>query len=297
MSQIFGLLLALISSVFKSGKSLSTKVASQLTNDYITSLFTRLISAIVFLILIIVLNKYIIPSDNIFILYLMINSVLFAIVTVLFTKSLRISDVSLVSPIMSLLPILVTIPSYIILGEIPNLYAGFGIVLVTFGSYILELNSESKTCLDPVKSLYHDKGVQIAFSGLIIASVIPSVDKIGIQMTNPIMWVFLTQLISGLIIGLFYLFSNNNNSFKLDFYNNYKILIIVGLFNALIWIFQSYAYTYTQVSYVQSVKRVSIILSILGGYYIFDEKNIKERLFGSVLILSGITLIFIFGSI
>lgn len=295
MSQIFGLFLALVSSVFKSGKSLSTKVASQLTNDYITSLFTRLISAIVFLILIIVLNKYIIPSDNIFILYLMINSVLFAIVTVLFTKSLRISDVSLVSPIMSLLPIFVTIPSYIILGEIPNLYAGFGIVLVTFGSYVLELNSESKTCLDPVKSLYHNKGVQIAFIGLIIASVIPSVDKIGIQMTNPIMWVFLTQLISGLIIGLFYLFSNNN-SFKLDFYNNYKILIIVGLFNALIWIFQSYAYTYTQVSYVQSVKRVSIILSILGGYYIFDEKNIKERLFGSVLILSGITLIFIFGS-
>lgn len=296
MSQIFGLFLALISSVFKSGKSLSTKVASQLTNDYITSLFTRLISAIVFLILIIVLNKFIIPSNNIFILYLIINSVLFAIVTVLFTKSLRISDVSLVSPIMSLLPIFVTLPSYIILGEIPNLYAGFGIVLVTFGSYVLELNSESKTYLDPFKSLYYNKGVQIAFGGLIIASVIPSVDKIGIQMTNPIMWVFLTQLISGLIIGLFYLFSDNN-SFKLDFYNNYKILIIVGLFNALIWIFQSYAYTYTQVSYVQSVKRVSIILSILGGYYIFDEKNIKERLFGSVLILSGITLIFIFGSI
>lgn len=296
MSQIFGLFLALISSVFKSGKSLSTKVASQLTNDYITSLFTRLISAIVFLILIIVLNKFIIPSNNIFILYLIINSVLFAIVTVLFTKSLRISDVSLVSPIMSLLPIFVTLPSYIILGEIPNLYAGFGIVLVTFGSYVLELNSESKTYLDPFKSLYYNKGVQIAFGGLIIASVIPSVDKIGIQMTNPIMWVFLTQLISGLIIGLFYSFSDNN-SFKLDFYNNYKILIIVGLFNALIWIFQSYAYTYTQVSYVQSVKRVSIILSILGGYYIFDEKNIKERLFGSVLILYGITLIFIFGSI
>lgn len=296
MSQIFGLFLALISSVFKSGKSLSTKVASQSTNDYITSLFTRLISAIVFLILIIVLNKFIIPSDNIFVLYLMINSVLFAIVTVLFTKSLRISDVSLVSPIMSLLPIFVTLPSYIILGEIPNLYAGFGIVLVTFGSYVLELNSESKTYIDPFKSLYHNKGVQIAFGGLIIASVIPSVDKIGIQMSNPIMWVFLTQLLSGMIIGLFYLFSNND-SFKLDFYNNYKILIIVGLFNALIWIFQSYAYTYTQVSYVQSVKRVSIILSILGGYYIFDEKNIKERLFGSVLILSGITLIFIFGSI
>lgn len=296
MSQIIGLILALSSSFFKSGKSLSTKIASQSTNDYITSLFTRLVSAIIFLILLIVLNKIVVPEDNIFLFYLIINSILFAIVTVLFTKSLRVSDVSLVSPIMSLLPIFVTIPSYIILGEIPNLYAGIGILLVTLGSYALELNNESKTYIDPIKSLSHNKGVQIAFLGITIASVIPSVDKIGIQMTNPIMWVFLTQLISGLIIGLFYLFSDNN-SFKLDFYNNYKILIIVGLFNALIWIFQSYAYTYTQVSYVQSVKRVSIILSILGGYYIFDEKNIRERLFGSILILIGITLIFIFGSI
>lgn len=296
MTQLLGLILALFSSFFKSGKSLTTKIASQSTNDYITSLFTRLVSAIIFLILLIVLNKMVVPEDNIFILYLIINSILFSIVTVLFTKSLRISDVSLVSPIMSLLPIFVTIPSYIILGEIPNLYAGIGILLVTLGSYTLEFNTESKTYIDPIKSLYYNKGVQIAFIGLIIASVIPSIDKIGIQMSNPIMWVFLTQLLSGIIIGIFYL-NTDNNSFKLDFYNNYKILILVGLFNALIWIFQSYAYTYTQVSYVQSVKRVSIILSILGGYYIFDENNISERLFSSILILIGISLIFVFGSI
>lgn len=227
--------------------------------------------------------------------YLLINCLLFSIVTVLFTKSLRISDISLVSPVMSLIPVAVIIPSYILLGEVPNIYTGIGIILVTIGSYVLEISSKDGSYLDPLESLYTNKGVQLAFVGVIMASFIPSIDKVGIQMSNPIMWVFLTQLGSSILIFVFYIYkANEYTNIKNQAYDNYKILIIVGLFNGSIWVLQSYAYTYTQVSYVQSVKRVSIILSIVGGYYIFGEKNIRERLSGSILILIGIIIIFAF---
>lgn len=295
MSTLFGLGLAVISSIFKSGKSISTKIAANSTDDYTTSFFTRFISSIMFFILLLYSGKVHIVGDYIFILYLLINCLLFSIVTVLFTKSLRISDISLVSPIMSLIPVAVVIPSYILLEEVPNIYTGMGIILVTIGSYVLEISSKNGSYLDPLKSLYSNRGVQFAFIGVILASFIPSIDKIGIQMSNPIMWVFLTQLGSSILILVFYIHTAKEyNNIKEQAYNNYKILIIVGLFNGLIWILQSYAYTYTQVSYVQSVKRVSIILSIIGGYYIFGEKNIKDRLLGSIIILIGIIIIFVF---
>lgn len=294
MSSIFGLFLALISSIFKSGKSVTTKLAAQRTNDYMTSFSTRIISAIMFIIILIITDKVYIPDNISFFIYLIINSILFAVVTILFTKSLRISDISLVSPIMSLIPVAVVIPSYILLNQSPNIFTGFGILLVTIGSYILDIDDEDKSYIDPILSLYYDRGVQTAFIGVILASFIPSIDKIGIEISNPIMWVFLTQFGSSILILLFYIRSNNFDNIIKEVSNNYKILVLVGIFNGMIWIFQSYAYTFTQVSYVQSVKRVCIIFSIIAGYYIFDEKNIKQRLSGSFLILSGIVMIFIF---
>lgn len=290
MSSIIGFALAFVSALFKSSKSITTKIAAMDTDPYITSFATRFVGIIVFGFLIVLTRQFMIPTSNDFWIAFVINSVLLGTATIIFSRALQISDISIISPIMALLPVFVTVPAFFVLNEVPSIYAAFGLILISMGAYSLNIDHRNQRYLTPIKKVFTDRGVQIAFIGLIISSIIPSIDKIGIEASNPFLWVFATHIGSSVFIGLILIILIQDHvTDKLRM--NIRILLLVGLASSLIWVFQSYAYTYTQVAYVQAVKRVSILLSVLAGYYLFEEKNIYGRIFGAILMLIGVTLI------
>ena len=47
----------------------------------------------------------------------------------------------------------------------------------------------------------------------------------------------------------------------------------------------------TKVAYMISVKRISLVIGVLYGYFLFRETNIGERVFGALLMLTGFILI------
>ena len=51
------------------------------------------------------------------------------------------------------------------------------------------------------------------------------------------------------------------------------------------------AISMTDVAYMISVKRTSLIMSVFYGWALFKEEKIKERLLGSIVMLAGVILI------
>ncbi len=51
------------------------------------------------------------------------------------------------------------------------------------------------------------------------------------------------------------------------------------------------AISLTQAAYMISIKRMSLVFSVIYGRVIFKELGLKERLFGSVVMLAGAALI------
>jgi len=47
----------------------------------------------------------------------------------------------------------------------------------------------------------------------------------------------------------------------------------------------------TLVAYVISIKRLSIIFSVIFGFLLFKEKGFKERLTGAIIMVLGVILI------
>lgn len=289
MSSLVGIGLAFGSAFFKSAKSITTKIAATGTDSYTTSFATRAIGIFIFGFLVIITGQYAIPESNEFWIALSINSILLGVVTILFAKALQISDVSIISPIMALLPAFVAIPAFFILGEVPSTFAGLGLIFVCIGAYTLNINSKDQGYLEPIFKIVTDRGVQLAFIGVLVGATVPSFDKIGIEASNPFLWVLATHIGSSIFIGLLVILIHDD--IKEKFQENYRVLITVGFASSMIWVFQSYAYTYTQVAYVQAVKRVSILISVAAGYYIFQEENIKDRFVGAILMLIGVSLI------
>lgn len=289
MSITLGLSLAAVSALFKSAKSITTKMAATSADSYLTGLSTRVVGVFVFFVLVLLTEQYCLPKSTEFWLVLSVNSALLGIVTILFVKAFEVSDVSIVSPIMALLPVFVTLPAFFILGEIPSIRAGLGLILVCIGAYSLNISSKNKGYLEPIRKISTNKGVQFAFVGVIIAAAIPSLDKIGIEESNPFLWVLATHIGSSIFIGSAIIYRGQSVSNPVI--NNARLLVSVGIISSLIWIFQSYAYTFTQVAYVQGIKRASILISVLAGHYIFSEDNIRDRLLGASIMLVGIILI------
>lgn len=282
----YGIVLGLLASFFKSSKTITTKIASTDTNEYVTSFSTRLFSIPVFIIGVVMTDSFVLTYSNTFIQALSINSVSMVATTILIAKSLKISDISVISPLLAFVPVFVTIPSYLLLGEVPSNLAGFGIILVTLGAYVLNTSDADSGYLEPIKRVATDRGAQYIIVVLMIISVTPSIDKIGIQETSPLMWVLLTHTTASVLLLIVSLLVGSKISRPLR--NNIKILLLVGLSSSLIWVFQSYGYTLTQVSYIQALKRVSLVFSVIAGKFIFEEDNIRRRLISSLIILAGV---------
>jgi len=47
----------------------------------------------------------------------------------------------------------------------------------------------------------------------------------------------------------------------------------------------------TNVAYMISVKRTSVIIGVLYGYFLFQERHIKERLAGAIIMFTGFVMI------
>jgi drug/metabolite transporter (DMT)-like permease len=76
--------------------------------------------------------------------------------------------------------------------------------------------------------------------------------------------------------------------------HNLKNFLTVGIFIGIAIICEFAALNLTFVAYANSVKRLNILFSVLYGYFLFKEKNLKEHLAGAMVITAGVALIGVF---
>jgi len=75
------------------------------------------------------------------------------------------------------------------------------------------------------------------------------------------------------------------------FTGQYKRLFFPGLFYSIMIASHMMALNLTKVAYMISVKRISLVIGVLYGYFLFRETNIGERVLGALLMLTGFVLI------
>ena len=248
--------------------------------------------AFLFLIHILIINKIPAIGDN-FWWIAIIGGVLNLFAFVLYIKAIKSSDLSITVPMMAFTPIFLLLTSPFMVGEFPNLAGISGVVLIAVGSYVLNIKERKNGFLKPFSSLIKEKGPKLMLGVALIWSITSNIDKIGVQNSSPIFWATTnTALIATFLLPI--ILMRKNKPLK-EIFSNSKSLIPLGIFNALVKFFQMNAVNLAMVSYVISIKRTSILLSVILGVLIFKEKNIKERLIGVIIMFIGVLLITLFG--
>lgn len=209
---------------------------------------------------------------------------------VLYVKAIKLSPLSLTIPFMALSPVFITVIAFFLLGERPDKSGIAGILLITIGAYLLNAKASSLGLLGPIKAIAKERGSVMMIIVAIIYSVTSTIGKIAVQHSSPIFFGFFYPLL--LTIALSMVVGIKGTLTQVA--SRPLTFLSIGIFTAIMILSHFMAISMADVAYVISIKRTSLIFSVIYGWTIFKEVDIRERLLGSVLMLAGVVALSLF---
>ena len=207
----------------------------------------------------------------------------------LYVKALKNGDLSLTMPMLAFTPLLLLITSPIIVGEFPGPLGLVGIFLIVAGSYFLNIKERSKGYIEPFRAMLRHKGSRLMLTVAIIFSIGANVDKVGILNSSPIYWlIFVTGPCT---VFFFFLMIKKSPRWLTQINTNIWFLLIMGICDGVAGLAQTYAVKLAMVPYVIAIKRTSVVWTSLGGFILFKEKGMRERMWAIVIMIMGVLLI------
>ncbi len=214
------------------------------------------------------------------------------IITVfLYIKALKTSPLSLTLPFLSLTPLFLIFSSSIIAGETIPVPAQAGIMLIVTGGYMLNISTVRTGLLEPFRAIKKEKGSLYMIVVAFIYSITSSLGKVAIEHSSALFFgiTYFTVLVI-LTAPLSLWFGRKNvKGFFLE--GKYKGVIIPGILYGLMIVFHMLSLDLTKVSYMISVKRLSLLIGVIYGHIFFKEKNFRERLLGTCLMFGGFVIL------
>ena len=210
---------------------------------------------------------------------------------ILYMKAIKISPLSLTVPFLSLTPVCLIIIPYVMLGELVSFWGGFGILMIALGSYTLNLKEISKGFLEPIKAIGKETGSVFM---IIIAILYGFTNTFGKQAIN-----HSSALFFGVTYNLAFFIVLSPVIFKIGKIHllgrickeSLKSSVLPAFFSAITVIFYTIAMSLSNVAYTVAVCRLSLLIGVIYGHFLFKEAGFRERLVGTTLMLVGFMII------
>jgi drug/metabolite transporter (DMT)-like permease len=200
-------------------------------------------------------------------------------------------DLSLVYPLSrGSGPMFVPILAVILLHERLALSGGLGIVLVVLGIYVIHLNAFTMdSFLEPLRAMRGSASLWALCTGGTIAGY-SLVDKVGVGLVYPPVYIYLMFVISLLLLSP-YMLLKKRTALKIEWQMNRGAILIDGFLVLFTYLMILFAFRLSKVSYVVAAREVSIVFSALLGILWLKEAHAPQKIAGSVLIACGVVLI------
>ena len=204
------------------------------------------------------------------------------------TRAYKEGDLSHVYPIMRSSPALVLGIAVIFLDEQVSFQGVAGILLVAVGVYIINLKHISGAeMLAPIKSIVNDRSTQFAFLTLISVAFYSIVDKMAVDYIHPILFAFFHLFCGMCYYTPYILFTKKTHIIKKEWNAGLLRIIMSGVIGITGYSLILIAFTIDRVSYIVSLRQLSVVFAVLMGSFWLKERHKGIRLAGALIIFSG----------
>ncbi len=226
-------------------------------------------------------------------LLLFATSLLHVVALSIYFEAIRVSPLSVTLPMIAFTPLFMLLTSPLIAGEVGNLWGGIGVVLIVVGTYLLNLKARSDGLLGPYRALLRERGARLMLGVAAIWSVTGNLDRVALRSVPKQLWVLCLCSLISLELALVLRAKGGLRGVFTRKFLTYGCL--VGTFNGLALITYFEALSLTMVGYVVAVKRTSILMGVVMGYFIYREESIRDRFVGAAVMLLGVAFLSIGG--
>lgn len=275
-----------IANVFQ--KKLSVDCSSVVIN-----LYTYLFLSIVCLFNLHILSGYNFTTE--FVVLVLTCGFLCTMGMVCMIKAVNIGELSVLGPINSYKSIISLIIAFFLLKEIPSIQGLIGVCFIVFGSkYIFEMEN-NKLSLEILKR----KDIQLRFAAMTLTGL-EAVFLKKIILISSVEICFMFWCFTGFLWSLILFISSKHKSLLLKNTSikttllNYFFIVIIAICLGLMQYSTNYVFARMNVGFALAIFQLSSIVTVLFGYQFFHEHNIKKKLLGCLIMITGSCLI-IFG--
>ncbi|MEY6434136.1 DMT family transporter [Thioalkalicoccus limnaeus] len=202
-------------------------------------------------------------------------------------------------PLSQTLPYLAFTPAFVILiadwvlGEKVSAQGAVGILLIVGGSWLLNVQqaraADWRTWAAPLAATFHQRGSRMMLAVALLYAVTATLGKGALQYMAPEHFGAFYFLLLGaatlVLIGL-----PRPGTLLRVWRRPWAVLIVTGL-NAIMVTTHFLAIQLVEVAYMIAVKRLSLVIGILYGAWLFHEAGLRQHLMAAGLMLTGVFLI------
>jgi len=207
----------------------------------------------------------------------------------LYMKAIQVSPLSVTIPFLALSPIFLIATSFLMLGERIDRSGLLGILLIALGSYMLNIDKAAYGFFSPLKAIVKEQGSWLMVIVAAIFSITANLGKMAIQETNPLFFALFLNGVMGVLLFPFPLLLSDRPVRRIR--EHLPVHIGIGIAMALMVLFHMMAIVRVEVAYMISIKRTSLIFSVLFGCIFLHESHCRQRAVGSLVMFAGVVLI------
>jgi drug/metabolite transporter (DMT)-like permease len=206
-------------------------------------------------------------------------------------------DVSVVQPIMGVIPLLTMAGGALFLHEQPSGLAVAGIVLVVMGLYFVGL-PKGGSALEPIRAFSTSRASWYALLATLFWTVTSLTHKVGIAEVGPMPWATALTLGSAVALAVVLpVIARRRGGVGMPDQGAawMRIITLCGVCFAVQQFGLHNALQRSQAGYVMAVVSTSILLATMVGVLVLREQGGLHRISGALLVSSGVALIAVFG--
>lgn len=190
-------------------------------------------------------------------------------------KALSIGELSVLAPINSYKPVVAMLFGIIFLKEIPSLTAVIAVLLIIYGTFFISGSVKGNS-----------KAILYRFVALICSGTEAVFIKKIILETGSLN-TFILWCLAGLIFAAIpIILSKQKQSVK-----DMKYLLLLILAVGIMQLSTNFVFARMNVSYALALFQLSTLLSVFLGANLFQEKELKRKLIGSIIMISGAVIL------
>jgi drug/metabolite transporter (DMT)-like permease len=290
--------LALLSAVSKALNQVATKVLLRHTGVLEISAYGQVTAALIMLPLIFT-SLVNVPAHGGFHQAAWITILLNVLAIVLLTEAIRRSDLSYAIPFLSLTPVFAILTAWMIRGEQPNLIGIAGIVLVAVGALGIDAMSVRDWLRLGGSRVLRNRGVWLVVIVAFLYALSIVYDKTATLLSDPLTFVWYSAVVRAilllLLLAAWHQLVRRPNHGKPAQPHRQRVLlygfVALGITFVLEATFQMYALQTGLVAFVVAIKRLSVIITSIIGFWIFREAFTWFRILGAAIMGIGAAMI------